>query len=89
MFLVSDARRLGLDSQLREALLRIQFRGFCKAKLQISASEVCIGCSCSLGSQLICFLLACCFVGFYYAIFASFVLASYFAYICLISDQTR
>jgi len=89
MFLVSDARRLGLDSQLREALLRIQFRGFCKAKLQISASKVYIGCSYSLGSQLIYFLLACCFVGFYYAIFASFVLASYFAYICLISDQTR
>ena len=86
MFLVSDAGRLGLDSQSREALLRIQFRGFCKAKLQISASEVYIGCSCLLESQLIYFLLACCFVGFYYAIFASFVSASYFAYICLISD---
>ena len=55
MFLVSDAGRLGLDLQSREASLRIQFRGFCKAKLQISASEVCTGCSCSLGSQLICF----------------------------------
>jgi hypothetical protein len=89
MFLVSDAGKLGLDLQLREASLRIQFRGFCKAKLQILASEVCIGCSCSLGSQLICFLLAYCFVRSYYFAFASFVLASYFAYIYLISDQTR
>ena len=89
MFLVSDAGRLGLDSQSREASLRIQFRSFCKAKLQISASEVCTRCSCSLGSQLICFLLACYFVGFYYTVFANFVLASYFAYAYLISDRTR
>ena len=86
MFLVSDAGRTRFAA--KEAFI-VRTQGSCKAKLGGSRSEVCIGCSCSLGSQLICFLLACCFVGFYYAIFASFVSASYFAYICLISDQTR
>ena len=71
MFLVSDAGRLGLDSQPRKLLLYV-LRVLIRQNLEVRAV------SCVLGCLFY-------WVANYFA-FASFVLASYFAYIYLISD---